>query len=220
MKEPCGKPGDECACARTSKERGNLCDLLWSLPYPQLIVSCSLQKGHFLLLPQLGQTCVQPGVGPHMYSVHLYSAFPSAGLRTIRVPLFNSLSPCVDKTGKDLQCSKSYTFKHQKTRVQLYSGVKTALDRTPRGLSQAFGGQLTPLQSHYTGRGGKPHLPHFFPYAPARTKTHSALVCTKVKSVQKQFGIKDDNFGGRTLLPENIYIIYKIHLMLWSTQGA
>lgn len=166
MKEPCGEPGDECSCARTSKEHGELCDLLWSLPYPQLIVSCSLQKGHFLLLPQLGQTYVQPGVGLHMYSFYLYEAYPSAGMRNIVVPPLDSLSPCMNKTHTKTCSAQSHMhlkgFISKGTRVRLYSGVKTALDRSPRGIPQAFGGQLTPLQSHYTGRGGKQATPLFF----------------------------------------------------------
>lgn len=112
-------------------------------------------------------------LSPRMYT----RAALAAGMRNSHAPLIPFLSSpstlsipthTLGKHTHDLQRAETYRRGSESSikgkSVQLYSGVKTALGRTPSGLSLASitmqhtsEAQRAAMQSHYTGTGALTH---------------------------------------------------------------
>lgn len=164
------------ACACTSREQGNLFDLLWSLSYLQPFMCCSLQKGHFHKLPWLANTytcarCWAQSVYK-LWNILLFLLLSHTHnvAHCLSFIFLHPISSTYTRTNtpKDLQCSKSYIRGSESSikgmSGQLYSGVKTALDRNPSGLSPASvtmqhtsEAQQAALQSYYMVTGALSH---------------------------------------------------------------
>lgn len=131
---------------------------------------CSLPKGRFALVGLCTARCWSP-IYTHTILLQVWEIFSLFLMRTqsLSFPFFHfSPTYTLTNTHKDLQCWKSYIRGTESSikgvSVQLYSGVKTALDRNPCGLSLASitmqhtsEAQQAALQSYYMGTGALTH---------------------------------------------------------------
>lgn len=160
---------------RASREQGNLSDPLWSLPYLQPLswaVRCTERSFSHTGLVSWSLCTARCWAPVCIHVLHLLQGWEVSMLPLI--PFLSSPSTfsipthTLGKHTHDLQRSETYRRGSESsikgTSVQLYSGVKTALGRTPSGLSPASitmqhtsEAQGAAMQSHYTGTGALTH---------------------------------------------------------------